>query len=97
LAAATVAKRFPENYCASLKWMRRGSAAGDTLAGLRTSGDEPSGDGMGEILRFFPATLARLSVDDPFLGVAIFSGAGLLASLLVLIVEQYLFGTVAYP
>jgi hypothetical protein len=49
------------------------------------------GDGMGEILKFFPAAMTRLSVDDSFLSVASFSGVGLLASLLVLIFERNLF------
>jgi hypothetical protein len=51
---------------------------------------------MDKILKFFPAALTRFSIDDPFLSVATFSGAGMLASLLVLIFEQNLFGTWAY-
>jgi hypothetical protein len=55
------------------------------------------GDDMDEILKFFPAALTRLSAIDPFLSVAIFCGVGMLASLLLLIFDQELFSTWAYP
>jgi hypothetical protein len=77
--------------------MRRRGSAGDTVAILRTSGDDTSGDEMSEILKLFPASLARLSVANSFLSVAIFCGVGMLATLLLLIFDQNLFSSWAYP
>jgi hypothetical protein len=52
---------------------------------------------MSEILKLFPAALTRLSVDDPFLSVAIFCGVGMLASLLLLVLDPDLFSAWVYP
>jgi hypothetical protein len=52
---------------------------------------------MSEIFKLFPTALARLSVDDPFLSVAIFCGVGMLASLLLLVLDQNLFNAWIYP
>jgi hypothetical protein len=52
---------------------------------------------MSEILKLFPAALTRLSVDDPFLSVAIFCGVGMLASLLLLVLDPSLFSASIYP
>jgi hypothetical protein len=75
--------------------MRRRSAATDSVAILRTR--PTSGAGMSEILKLFPTALARLSVDDPFLSVAIFCGLGMLASLLLLVLDPNLFNAWIYP
>jgi hypothetical protein len=75
--------------------MRRRGAAGDTLATLRAK--RTLGDGMSEILKLFPTALTRLSVDDPFLSVAIFCGVGMLASLLLLLLDPNLFNAWTYP
>jgi hypothetical protein len=55
------------------------------------------GDGMSEILKLLPTALTRLSVDDPFLSVAIFCGVGMLASLLLLVLDPNLFNAWTYP
>jgi len=51
---------------------------------------------MDEILKFFPAAMSRLPAADPFLSVAIFSGTGMMASLLVLMFDPDLFSAWVY-
>jgi hypothetical protein len=88
---------FSENYRASPKLMTRSRVAPDTLTGLQTSGNATLEDDMSEIFKLLPTTLARLSVDDPFLSVAALCGVGMLASLLALAIDQDLFNMWVYP
>jgi hypothetical protein len=78
--------------------MRRRTSAGDILTTLTTLTTLPTtGDDMDEIIKFFPTVLTRFAVNDPFLSVATFCGVGMLASLLLLILDPALFGAWIYP
>jgi hypothetical protein len=67
------------------------AAAGDTLATLRTSGDN-----MSEILRFVSTAWTSSSEIDSVVPVAIFCGIGMLASLLAIIFDQDIFSAWSY-
>jgi hypothetical protein len=67
------------------------------LGGIAEVRRRISGDEMSEIFKLFPTALTRLSVADPFLSVAIFCGVGILATLLLLILDPNLFSAWIYP